>query len=209
MLYTKTVYPNTLQLLKKIQTLDSLKMFSLAGETGLSLYYGHRISVDIDLFYTQDFNVETIILEINSFFKNDNISILSKEKNSILLSINDVKIDILAHQYPLIKSSNIYGNIKLYAKEDIIAMKLNALANRGTKKDFFDIYEVLQTYSLENILSFFTKKYVNNDTFYILRSLVYFKDAENDKDPIMIKKYNWEKVKSSLNTFVEAFLNKD
>ena len=205
--HTKTVYPNTLQLLKELQALDCLKMFSLAGEIGLSLYYGHRISVDIDLFYNQAFNVDSVILEINAFFKNEDVSIINKEINSILLSINDVKIDILAHQYPKIKSSNIYDNIKLYAQEDIIAMKLDALVNRSTKKDFFDIYEVLQVFSLQDILSFFVLKYKNNDPLYIVRSLVYFEDAEKDLEPIMIKKYDWEEVKSYLNKKIAEYLS--
>jgi len=205
--HTKTVYPNTLQLLKELQALDCLKMFSLAGEIGLSLYYGHRISVDIDLFYNQAFNVDSVILEINAFFKNEDVSIINKEINSILLSINDVKIDILAHQYPKLKSSNIYDNIKLYAQEDIIAMKLDALVNRSTKKDFFDIYEVLQVFSLQDILSFFVLKYKNNDPLYIVRSLVYFEDAEKDLEPIMIKKYDWEEVKSYLNKKIAEYLS--
>ena len=84
-------------------------------------------------------------------------------------------------------------------------MKLNALANRGTKKDFFDIYEVLQEFSLQEILGFFKKKYPNKDYYYILRSLVYFNDAELNKEPIMIKKYSWSDVKNFISNEVRNF----
>ena len=207
MLYTKAVYPNTLQLLKELQSLQSLEKYSLARGTALVLYFGHRISVDLDFFINKPFNTDKIIQEINLLYKKTNITILSLSENSISLIIKDVKVDILAHQYPLINEINEVDGLFLYSKEDIIAMKLNALANRGSKKDFFDIYEVLQIYSLQDVLAFFVEKYKNNDPLYIVRSLAYFDDAEKDLEPIMIKKYDWEKVKSFLNKTITNFLN--
>lgn len=206
MLYKETVYIETFELLKRIQRIEKLDNFYLAGGTALSLYYGHRISIDLDFFTHTNFNTEEVILALTNAFVNDDITIINEDTNSILLSINNVKIDILAHQYPLIVfNTNTIENIRIYAKEDIIAMKLNALANRGTKKDFFDIYEVLQEFSLQEILDFFKKKYPNKDYYYILRSLVYFNDAELNKEPIMIKKYNWSDVKNFISNQVRNF----
>ena len=207
MLYTETVYPKTLELLKKLQSLNSFKHFALAGGTGLSLYFGHRISIDLDFFIHTDFNVDEVVLELNKQFDKKELHIINQSKNSLLLSINDVKVDILAHQYPLINKPNKMEGISLYSKKDILAMKLNALANRGTKKDFFDIYESLQHYSLTEILEFFKLKYVNNDTLYIIRSLIYFEDAELDLDPVMIKNYDWETVKAFLVKTINTYLD--
>ncbi|MCB9226861.1 MAG: nucleotidyl transferase AbiEii/AbiGii toxin family protein [Chitinophagales bacterium] len=206
MLYKETVYPKTFELLKRIQSIEKLNNFYLAGGTALSLYYGHRISIDLDFFTHTNFNTEEVILALNNAFINDDITIINEDTNSILLSINNVKIDILAHQYPLVvTNNNVNDNIRIYAKEDIIAMKLNALANRGTKKDFFDIYEVLQEFSLQEILDFFKKKYPNKDYYYILRSLAYFNDAELNKEPMMIKKYTWSDVKNFISNQVRNF----
>jgi predicted nucleotidyltransferase component of viral defense system len=206
MLYRETVDPETFKLLVKLQSLASLQNFYLAGGTALSLYYGHRISIDLDLFTHTGFNTETVLHEISEAFSDDNVSIINEDRNSLLLSINDIKVDILSHQYALINPNiKSIDYIKIYAKEDIIAMKLNALANRGTKKDFFDIYEVLQEFTLRDLFNFFETKYTNKDIYYVLRSLIYFEDAALDKDPIMIKKYDWEIVKEFITREVQKF----
>jgi len=81
---------------------------------------------------------------------------------------------------------------------DIAGMKLSAIAQRGSKKDFFDLYELLQRYSLAGLLEFFRMKFPSIDTFHIIRSLTYFEDAEKEKDPKLIKVVDWKQVKSAI-----------
>ncbi len=56
MLYKETIYQKTLELLKRIQSIKKLNDFYLAGGTALSLYYGHRISIDLDFFTHTNFS---------------------------------------------------------------------------------------------------------------------------------------------------------
>ena len=125
--------------------------FYLVGGTALSLYLGHRISVDLDFFTSNDFYTEPII-------------------------------------------------------EDIIPMKLSAVANRGAKKDFFDIFELMKKYSLKQMMLFFSKKFPETEHFQILKSLTFFDDAENDFNPISLNNTTWEQVKTEIEKQVKLFL---
>jgi len=91
-----------------------------------------------------------------------------------------------------------WQGIKLAQVKDIALMKLVAISDRGTKKDFFDLYEICQqTMSLDELFSLLPKKFVNVDynKYHLLKSLVYFDDAETDPDPDMLKVISWEQVK--------------
>ena len=90
--------------------------------------------------------------------------------------------------------------------EDIAAMKLSAVTNRGAKKDFFDIFFLLQRYDLATLLSFFTEKYPQQEQFFVLKSLTYFADADEEIDPDMLIPTEWEDVKISIEAVVNAYL---
>lgn len=207
MLQYSAVVPTTLELLKKLMQLKTLQNFYLVGETALALQLGHRMSIDLDLFTESDFETEKILQELRKNFKLQ--VILQKEKNSIIINIKNfkksseyIKIDIIKYPYPLIKEIRNINGIRLLSVEDIIPMKLSAIANRGAKKDFFDIYQLLQTYSLKNMLKLFKKKYPDIEHFHILKSLTYFEDAEDDFDPISLNNTNWEQVKAKVQKTV-------
>jgi len=86
-------------------------------------------------------------------------------------------------------------------------MKLSAIAQRGSKKDFFDMYELLQLYSLDRMFDFYKQKYPHTDITFLIRSLTFFEDAEIQKNPVLIKNYNWYDVKQKLTTAVKQFIN--
>ena len=79
-------------------------------------------------------------------------------------------------------------------------MKLSAISGRGNKKDFIDLYFILKKYSLDTILRFYEKKYgkgLAND-YHLIKSLVYFADAEEQAMPKMIEQIEWERVKADI-----------
>jgi predicted nucleotidyltransferase component of viral defense system len=94
----------------------------------------------------------------------------------------------------------------LLSKEDIIPMKLAAVANRGSKKDFYDIYFLLHQYTLNEMVSLFEKKFSNYNNFYIIKSLTYFEDAEKDLNPKVLKKCSWDEVKQFIQSTVQKFV---
>ena len=176
MLQYGAVHPKTLELLKKIMQYESLHNFFLVGGTSLALQLGHRISVDLDLFCRTGFETAEILQEIGIDLEYQ--VIMQKEQNSMIINArkqnsNDefVKIDFVKYAYPLINEVRKIDGLRLLSNDDIVPMKLSAIANRGAKKDFFDIYELMKTYSLSDMLKLFSKKFPEIAHFHILKSL--------------------------------------
>ncbi len=193
MLFYETVDTKTLELLK---TLQSSKIFSnlrLVGGTALSLQMGHRKSIDIDLFGLLDADTFELDKSLSQF---NDIKLLNKTKNINIYLINGVKVDIVNYHYNWLEEPLITDNIVMAHSKDISAMKLSAITGRGYKKDFIDLYFLLQIYSLEQMLDFYSQKYHDGSVFLVLKSLSYFDDADKDESPLMLKPINWEKIKS-------------
>lgn len=87
-------------------------------------------------------------------------------------------------------------------------MKLAAIAGRGSKKDFIDIYFLLQEFSLQEMLTFYNEKYHDSSSFLVLKSLTYFDDAETEPQPYMLKKTDWKQIKQSIVSSLDTFLKK-
>ena len=77
-------------------------------------------------------------------------------------------------------------------------MKLAAITGRGAKKDFIDLYFLLQEFTLAEMISLYEEKYKDGSTFMVLKSLVYFDDAENDEMPEMLKPITWQDIKETI-----------
>ena len=136
-------------------------------------------------------------------FQSYSLIINARKKNT---NNEFIKIDIVKYAYPLIQKVRIVDEIRLLSIEDITAMKLSAIANRGAKKDFFDIYELLKSFSLPKMFEFFTEKYPNIEHFHILKSLTYFDDAESEFDPISLNNTDWETVKLTIEKNVTKMI---
>lgn len=202
MLQRKTVDTATLELLIDLQGIDSLQDFSLGGGTALALKFGHRISVDLDLFTKQPFDTEEVISAIRHKF--EDVSVLNMNRNSLSLSIQGVKVDVLSHQYALLEPPEIIESVRFLSTQDIAAMKLSAVAQRGSKKDFFDLIELLSHYSLPQLLTFYGQKYNEDNYFYVLKSMTYFQDAEAEPSPIILNDITWETIKVKITQLVAS-----
>ena len=207
MLHTQVLQPSTLELLKSLQTKNYLDNFYLAGGTALALYYGHRVSIDIDIFSNTDFDTAGMLESIQQDY---NIQLFFTAENTIKGSINSVNIDIIAHKYPQLKEPIINDNLRLLSEPDILAMKLNAISISGQRsKDFIDIYYALDHYNIRKIISFYQQKYSQQGETHILKSLIYFKDADLSDWPVLIKNpgLKWSEVKERIEKAVFEFIN--
>lgn len=131
MLHFKTVEPKTLELLRKIQEVPEFKNLRLVGGTGLSLQYGHRKSIDIDLFGKIDLNNDelvSILAEIGMLEK------LNLSKSIKIFKLNNIKVDIVNYPYKWLRAAIREDELKIAVDIDIAAMKLSAITNRGTKR---------------------------------------------------------------------------
>ena len=159
----------------------------------MALQIGHRFSVDLDLFGKRPF--ETVeILDLLDGIKP--LSIITQSKNILILNVQSVKVDFVNYKYPTIASPIIYDSIRLLSPPDIAAMKLAAIAGRGRKRDFYDLYFMLQHYSLSQMVNFYNEKFEDGSVMMVARSLTFFEDADFDEDPrLLSEKINWNEVK--------------
>ncbi|MBK7909406.1 nucleotidyl transferase AbiEii/AbiGii toxin family protein [Candidatus Pollutiaquabacter sp.] len=188
--------------MKVLQGIVALKHFYLAGETALALHYGHRISADLDCFTPRVFESSEILDELNQYHA---IGVWALSRNSLTLSLDVVKVDFIRHDYPLIKPAAVVDVVRIASPEDIGAMKLNSIANRGAKKDFFDLHELLRYFSLSALLGFYKEKYSQSEWAIALKSLTYFDDADLEPDPVSIRKISWKQVKEDVSNCVRSF----
>ena len=195
MLHYKTIYPKTLGLLKQLSALDYFNEFALAGGTSLSLQIGHRLSYDLDFFGQKEIESIEILSNISTIA---NPSIIHQSQNILILSVNDIKVDFVNYNYPRLNKIIFKDGLRLISIEDIAAMKLAAIAGRGKKRDFFDVFEILKHFSLKEILEFYNRKYEDGSEFLVLKSLTYFDDANQDADLKLFNEVGWETVKKQI-----------
>ena len=207
MLFLNTVKSETYELLKKLMQIPELSEFVLVGGTNLSLKFGHRISIDLDLFTDKPFDLDEVFTGIIKAFPKT--IKLDQRKQTIWLNIDEIKVDIILHQYPCLRPIEIIEGVRFMSVEDIIPMKLEAMATRGVKKDFWDINELLNHYSLPQMIEFYQAKYPNSDVGHVLLSMTYFVDAEYQKDnPEDLKGTTWEEVKTSMRKTIEEYVRR-
>lgn len=207
MLQTQTVEPNTLSLLNKLMKLPQLKNFSLVGGTALSLRYGHRISIDLDLFSNSKFDSKEFITVLQNEFKEDFELETDAVSFGIFCFINNIKVDIVYYPHPVISDLEIVDDIRMYSDADICAMKINAILGRGKKKDFWDLSELLKHYSLAQIIEWHKQKFPNQFLLIsIPQAISYFNDADESEDPVSLNGETWESIKKNIGKAVRDFL---
>jgi hypothetical protein len=169
----------------------------LAGGTALALQAGNRKSVDLDFFTTEkDFDKSELL---NNFLGNNEWKTALNRKNTIYGELFKAKVSFIAYPFFIPKQDFIqYGSIKILQPRDIAVMKIIAISQRGRKRDFFDLYWCAKNVELlENLVKRLKKQYpfVAHDYHHILKSLVYFEDAESDPSPEIYFKADWEEIK--------------
>jgi predicted nucleotidyltransferase component of viral defense system len=201
MLQTRTVEPRTLELLKQLMLFPILDSFFLVGGTALALQLGHRKSVDLDFFTPQPFGNSILLDTLAAEFT---ISIESEQPNMIIINIEGIKVDFVKMGYPVLFPALQVEGVRMLDIRDIAPMKLKAIAQRGSKKDFFDIYFLLQHLPLETMIALFQQKFKMYEIFHIIKSLTYFEDAEQFADPdVFDKSVSWQKVKTLIQESVK------
>ncbi len=187
---------NQQALLNILKSTSWIDRFYLAVGTGLALQYRHRKSVDFDFFSREDFTNEEVISKLRDIGK---VQLQSEAKNTLHALVNDIRISFLGYQYPLLKEPITFEYFKIADHLDIACMKLSAIVSRGTKKDFIDLFYLLKNFKLEELFQYYSKKYPVEDYRYILlKSLVYFEDAEQDPMPVLYEPVRWEDVKHTI-----------
>jgi hypothetical protein len=188
------------ELLERLSPAPALAPFALAGGTSLALRFGHRLSVDLDFFTRESFHPESLLAALPLV----DAAVVGRSENSLTLDASGTKLDFLRHAYPLLGPVESIDGVHLLSIPDVAAMKLNAIADRGSKKDFFDLCELARTHSLSTMLEWFERKHRNSDRFIVVRSLAWFEDAELEPDPVSLSGQSWDKVKEKISSLVRS-----
>lgn len=201
MLAFGTVATDTLELLRRITALPQFAHTRLVGGTALALQFGHRKSIDLDFFGMLSSDPEETQEDLEAL---GTIKVIKQTHNIRIYMLDGVKIDIVDYsRFPWLDDPISEDGVRLATAKDIAAMKVNAIEGRGSRKDFVDIYFLLQHYSLAEILSFYQAKYPDHSVFRALMSLTYFDDAEAQPMPEMLSEISWKQMKTTINNAVK------
>lgn len=185
--------------LKDLQRVSAIRDFYLAGGTGLALHLGHRRSIDLDFFSRGPFDSEAILGKVEPL---EGLRVLAKDVETLHLTIRETKVSFLGYRYPLLFPGDALFEVEVADARDIACMKISAIAGRGTRRDFIDLYAVSKHHGLEQLLAWFKEKYAkaNYSMVHILKSLTYFEEAEKDPMPDMLVNLTWEMIKNFFTT---------
>lgn len=196
MLSYDTVEPSSLSLLKALMQEDAFNDMRLVGGTALALQYGHRQSIDLDFFGELNCDTEETKAVLSKYGQ---VTVLKETETIRIYIVNNIKVDFVHYScYPWIDDAIRENDIRLASAKDIAAMKINAIEGRGTRKDFVDIYYILEHFTLSEIMNFYKEKYPNYSDFRALMSLTYFEDAEQQPMPKMFDKTSWTDMKQKI-----------
>jgi len=180
--------------------------FYLAGGTALAIHLAHRISVDLGWFTQRPF-ADGMLLAQAIRASNVDLEIEQVSPGTLHGEIQGVRVTFLQYQYPMLQPVKIWDetNCPLASLEDLACMKLSALAQRGARKDFCDLYALgKKAFSLQDMLGFYRKKFNIPDIGSVLYGLVYFDDAESERMPRMLWDVNWREIKNTILGWVKG-----
>lgn len=164
----------TLRVLRRLSGTSVTGRFCLGGGTGLALHLGHRLSVDLDWFTQEPFDPFVLRTEFPSELP---CEVTGTSTNTLQARLDGVKVDCLRYAYPLLTTPVMWEGVRVLSIPDIAAMKLSAVANRGAKKDFFDIARLLAEHPLPELLAWYEQKFAGFLTFSVIRSLTCVKKS--------------------------------
>lgn len=197
------------KVLRRIGLLMSQEGFYLGGGTTIALYLGHRRSKDFHWFSASAFKDP---LNLAQTLKGDGIALTVTQiaRGTLEGTISGVRVSFFEYRYPLLEKTTRWPDINanLASLPDLACMKLSAIVQRGSKKDFCDIFALGEKgFPLRKMLSFFQKKYGIQDIGNILYALSYFDDADKERMPIMLWKTDWKTIKSTIKARIKDELS--
>lgn len=201
MLHFAALPPGTLDLLRKLSAHPSLTQFALAGGASLALRFGHRRSIDFDFFTPENFDVEAVAYALQQDV--DDFEITSTNQAGFNAFVDDLKIDFVTYRYPLLEPIQTVEGIRMFSLSDVIGMKLGAITNRGAKKDFYDLYTLIEHLGVDALIDVYQRKYPKHDPMIVLRSMIYFDDAEEEDEPDTLTAVGWNEVKEFISRSVK------
>ena len=170
-----------------------LEEFYLAGGTGLALQFGHRRSVDLDLFREREFDPGELRARLAGL---SGLRVRQILRGKLHLEYHNILVSFLQYPYPLLFPPRPFDALTVADLRDIACMKVEAIASRGSRRDFVDLYVAAHTYGLREILAWFDQKYAATpyNRVHLFKALTYFADAEQQPMPHLLVSLAWETI---------------
>jgi len=194
-MHLKILDPKRKKLLSKLGFLNK-QGFYMAGGTALALQIGHRTSLDFDFYTEEKFDPKKLREKFDKKFKK--VQEIYIAEDILGLDADGIKMSFFRYSYRLIRSYVQMEDICLASKEDIAAMKILAISQRGKRRDFIDMYFLIKEFGLREIIEFTKEKYPMFNIYVGLQGLLYFKDADEDSEKQrfkMLQKADWREIK--------------
>jgi hypothetical protein len=191
----KVLSPEAWGIVRRLVAEGCLETWTLAGGTGLALQLGHRYSEDLDFFSSEAFETDRLIQRLSEVGP---LAIQGRSSATLHAVLRGLRVSFLGMQEPLVYPGTPYRGLTLADPRDIAVMKLVAIGGRGSRKDFVDLYFFLQAGgSLDSILELTRRRFqrVDYNEYHLLKSLLYFEDAEMEPLPRMLRKTSWPEIK--------------
>jgi len=210
--YFSVLSAGQIKLLKKLGFLKKYG-FYLTGGTALALQIGHRTSLDFDFYTKKKFDSRKLREEFDKRFKE--VREIYVAEDTLGLSVNGIGVSFFRYPYKIIKPFQKIEGVNLASLEDIAAMKILAISQRGRRRDFIDIYFLIKEFDLKQIIAFVKEKYPMFNIYVGIQGLTYFKDADDDPEKErfkLLKELKWSEVKrfiiKEINKFKRFHLEK-
>ncbi|MFO7555237.1 MAG: nucleotidyl transferase AbiEii/AbiGii toxin family protein [Desulfobacterales bacterium] len=204
-MFEKILSPAAIKTVERLSA--DLNSFYLAGGTGLALQLGHRKSDDFDFFSDRMFNTDSILASVAAD------KVLFTELGTIHCEVRGIRITFLYYEVPLTQPAILWRGIKIAHLKDIAAEKIKTISQRGSKKDFIDLYAVIKLKSsIKEACELFKNRFKRSDInyYHVVKSLIFFEDAEQEPSPLMLltgEDWKWEKIKAFFFNNIGLFEN--
>ena len=204
--YTDGLAPEQIQVLQKVAPFAAARQYYLGGGTALAIFLHHRRSLDLDWFTPETFPdpmaFAQALRDAGIPFETDQTA-----PGTLHGRVEGVRVSFLEFRYPLLSPLVRWQETgaSLASLDDLACMKLSAIAQRGSKKDFYDVYALCRAHlPLERMLALYQRKFSVADIGPVLYGLVYFDDAEEERDPLLLQEMQWSQVKQAFRDWVKA-----
>jgi hypothetical protein len=179
--------------------------FYLAGGTAVALHLGHRRSVDLDWF-TASAVADPLAQAARMRGEGLALQDVETERGTLHAQVDGVRVSLIEYRYPLLRETEPLGDTgaRVAALDDLGAMKLAAVAQRGTRRDFVDVHALAKRFPLADLLDFYRRKYGVTDVTHVLYGLSYFDDAESEQMPDMLAPADWAAIKRDIRAWIRA-----
>jgi len=190
---------------RRLTSSNVLDPWILAGGTGLALQLGHRVSIDLDFFAEGAFDTQGLRAELAG---RGRLEVQAQDANTLHVRLDGIRLSFLRSETSFLFPTTPYRGLRIADPRDIAAMKIVIVGGRGGRKDFVDLHAYLEAGGdFGSLMEILRRRYAGTafNEVHLLRSLVFFDDAEQEPMPRMLHATSWKDVRARLEAEVRLW----